>query len=611
MTEKDNTDSDQKMPKRLLPESPDFLDFIGSNAVYVDKTAMIRDLLNSSPTRTFFLSRPRRFGKTLLLDTIQNIATGNKKPFADLDIGKGGPESDYNWTAHPVIRISLGGFPSAPVPFRDKILSTLNEIAKQHNLNLGPASSVSDIDLLISRLSERNPPAKLPNMSQVFEQEPANVILLIDEYDYPLLSNLNEPAKAEETRELLRDFYSTIKRCRKMLRFTFITGITKFSQLSIFSGINNIIDISLEPHYSTICGFTKKEIKLHFSSHIGSALSYMKRVGRLGKNSTKKIFMDLLKFWYDGYTWDGKKKVFNPFSITNCLYKKEFNSYWYDSGTSIAAYKFKHNPSIYIDIFSKKLRVDSFRPINSLQDLKIESLLFHTGYLTIDKIENSGIRPKYALKCPNNEISFALANDFGNMDSPFPGFKGSISEKYIRFLESFERSDENECSRLFSSLLRQYAICLHNPNEFIYQFLLYVLLNLDDCRARLEQFTGDGRADIVYTSPSGFQVVIEIKRTKVSDPKNFNQPSKPPVSGSILPASPEVSEHVRKHLEDSIAGAVSQILAKNYLSPFYLKGETRVCAVAVHGWTHSMFRFYKVDWNAKTVQDPVPIGHPE
>jgi hypothetical protein len=476
-----------------------------------------------------------------------------------------------------------------------------------HKLDIPPARTVSDIDAIISELSKNHPPAVLPNTLPDIESDPANVVLLIDEYDFPLLSCLDNPENSEEIRSMLSVFYSTIKDCRNMLRFTFITGITKFSGLSMFSGMNSVVDISMVPHYSSICGFTEEEITSNFRSHILAALPKLQDDNSLPQNSTDKTFMDELKFWYDGYSWDGKIKIYNPFSIINCLSDQEFDHYWYNSGTSISVFKFKNNTKIYNDLFLNNLRTRSLDPIGDLTGLNSESFLFQTGYATIDRIEKKFNRKYYILKCPNNEIAYALAKDFGQSESPFPGLKGSISEKYTSFIEAFEASDEDECARIFSSLLGKAALALHNPNEYTYQFLLFTLLNVRGYAARLEQYVGEGRADILYSSlVSDFQIVIEIKRAAAVNSDDAPVRYEALVPGTVLPGFPELSEPVRKSLEDGIAEATNQVLARNYVRPFYLEGETRVCAVAVHGWGHSMFRFFKVDWQSRTLQMPVP-----
>jgi hypothetical protein len=286
--------------------------------------------------------------------------------------------------------------------------------------------------------------------------------------------------------------------------------------------------------------------------------------------------------------------------------KQKFDHYWYNSGTSIAASKFKCNTKIYNDLFVNNLRVRSLDPVDDLTGLNPESFLFQAGYATIKRIENKFRTMDYILKCPNNEIAYAIAKDFGQSESSFPGLKESIRGKYASFIEAFEASDADECARLFSSLLGKAALALHNTNEYTYQFLLFTLLNVRGYCARLEQYFGEGRADILYSSLAlDFQAVIGIKRAATVSSDEAPARREAILPGSALPGFPELSEPVRKSLEDGIAEATRQVLARNYVRPFYLEGETRVCAVAVHGWGHSMFRFFKVDWKSRKIHVPV------
>jgi hypothetical protein len=239
-----------------------------------------------------------------------------------------------------------------------------------------------------------------------------NVVLLIDEYDFPLLGNIDNDNKTKEIRKILYQFYSAVKECESKLRFTLVTGISKFKQLSLFSGMNNIEDISLNTNYSTICGFTKDEIVSNFSPNIIEALSYLIGTGYFEKGTTFQNFMTELEYWYDGYTWDSEFQIYNPYSIAKCLRHFNFDNHWYDSGSSLVPYMFKNMSNNVADIFSKNLSIDNFDPVKSLKDMKPASFLFHTGYLTIDKIDKTGKNHKYTLKCPNNEIAYAIAHEF-------------------------------------------------------------------------------------------------------------------------------------------------------------------------------------------------------
>jgi hypothetical protein len=587
----------------LMTESAILSKFIRNNAVVVDKTDLIFNLLSSSDC-TYFLSRPRRFGKTLLLDTIQNIAEGRRELFKGTHIDRKGAE--YAWVPYPVIRISFSGLPSEPEAFNRSLLLALDEISELKGLSLKPAKDASDIGAIIRGVSKLHVGASMGSEFQDLTENLLNVVLLIDEYDFPLLHSLDNFGRIEQLRKILNRFYSTIKKCEGQLRFTFITGISRFSQLSLFSGMNNLTDISLDENYSSICGFTEDEIKLNFHEHIIEALSKMRKVGRIQSDATEETFLEKLKFWYDGYSWDEKTQIYNPYSVMYCLKKSKFSPYWYNSGTSLATYDFKQKPETLIKIIADNFSSGQFEPISDLNSFETEPFLYQTGYLTINKIIIKPNKESYILKCPNNEIAYAIAKDFVKIDNPFPGMKSSINNTFGAFVDAFENSNEEECSKIFSAFLSRSGIHWHSPVEFVYQFLLFILLSIRGFDAQLENTVGDGRADIVYTSPSGFTVLVEIKRDGQKTREKIPALPEPPASGAALPGFREIPSAVKKSMNKRIAEAVNQVISRNYLNAFYFEGETRVCAVAVHGWSLSMFRFFRVDWNAKTIQSPLP-----
>ncbi|MDR1036952.1 MAG: AAA family ATPase [Deltaproteobacteria bacterium] len=611
MDENGKTANGMQKLRPLLPDTAILEQFVENDAVVVDKTKDICRLL-TSPIRTYFLSRPRRFGKSLLLDTISNIFEGRRELFKDMEIGRDG--SGYGWETYPVINLSFGGVPLEPSLFEAKMLYRLNKTAKFHRLSIEPAKSVTDIESIIDALSTRHQRCRADGLESdesgletSYKRNPMNVVLLIDEYDFPLLGNIGDDTKTKEIRKTLYQFYSAVKACEGKLRFMLVTGISKFKQLSLFSGMNNIEDISLKTEYSSICGFTKDEIISNFSSHIMKALSVLKNDGYFEEDATFADFMNELKSWYDGYTWDSELAIYNPYSIAKCLIDYDFDNYWYNSGSSLVTYMFKNMSNNVTDIFSGNLSIDNFDPVKSLKDMKPASFLFHTGYLTIDKIDKTGKNHKFTLKCPNSEIASAIANDFIEMDSPFPGFKGSIAEKYANFTDAFEASDDEECARIFTSFLGESAQTLKTQNESTYQTLLFLLLKIKGDFSRLEEHSGDGRPDLIYNYPRDFSVAVEIKHFKQEHAEKVVKLENEPPAGATLPMFPDPPDHIKKKLENGIIDATSQIITRRYLTPFYKKvKEVRACAVAIYGWTHCRFRFFDVDWNSRTIKEPRP-----
>jgi hypothetical protein len=274
---------------------------IKQNCIYVDKTMLLFELLKTR--RPFFLSRPRRFGKTLLVDTLENILRGNRELFKGFWIYN----SDYDWVPKPVIHLSLDATPTDSIKqFESDIITDIFDIAKSENIILSGTSLPRIFKSLIDMLYEKY---ALP------------VSILIDEYDAPILSQLDNPAQAEKIRKRLQLFYGVLKQKEKIRGFSFVTGVTRFVKTSIFSGLNNLIDLTLNKKYATICGFTLEELDSFFAEHLEAMLANFKARGVLPQvltpEATAVDLRRLILEWYDGYSWDGETRVLNPWAILN------------------------------------------------------------------------------------------------------------------------------------------------------------------------------------------------------------------------------------------------------------------------------------------------------
>ncbi|BBP44530.1 ATP-binding protein [Thiosulfativibrio zosterae] len=340
--------------------------------VYIDKTGLAYELLQSY--KYAFLSRPRRFGKSLFLDTLRNIFEGNKHFFTGLAI-----ENQWGWeVSYPVIRVS---FASGKIESRAQLDQSLLRILKQNQQDLD--IQCEELDSVAGCFEEliRKAHAK-------YNQK---VVVLVDEYDKPILDNINYTAVAQEIRDGLVNFYSVIKGSDEFLRFAFLTGVSKFTKTSIFSGLNNITDISLDEEFGDICGYSQHDIDTTFKP-------YLEGVDR-----------DKLKEWYNGYNFLGSK-MYNPFDILKFIAKNhKYANYWFESGT----------PTFLIELIKKQnyflpnlanLRVDE-KLLNSfdIDNLDLEVILYQSGYLTIDSVtqdEDEDI--VYTLVVPNREVKTSL-----------------------------------------------------------------------------------------------------------------------------------------------------------------------------------------------------------
>ena len=338
---------------------------------YVDKTRYIRCLLDGG--KHYFLSRPRRFGKSLFLDTLKELFEGSEELFAGLAIHREGRD----WLVrHPVIRLSFGsGHFTTPDGLHANAMAQLDRVAREHAIESAYATSPERFDQLIRTLHDRTG---------------RRVAVLVDEYDKPILDALENPEVARANRDYLRGLYSVVKDCDAHVRFSFITGVSKFSKVSLFSGLNNLTDITLDPEFSGICGYAEADLDAVFAPELPG------------------LDREAIREWYNGYSWLGEEKVYNPFDILLLFRSREFEPHWLETGT----------PTFLVDtLFRRRVRsvdLDGMPASGELlssfdvDEIAPEALLFQTGYLTIRARERVGTKTLYRLGYPNREVREGL-----------------------------------------------------------------------------------------------------------------------------------------------------------------------------------------------------------
>ncbi|MDR1040225.1 MAG: AAA family ATPase [Deltaproteobacteria bacterium] len=612
-----------------------FLQLRLQGAVYVDKTSFIVQLAKSRGP--FFLSRPRRFGKSLLLDTFQQMFEGKKEIFAGLEIETLSP--NFAERIFPVIRINMNTVDSDPNHFQDGLISKLIPIANSYDVQISRSSIANAISDLIMNISIKCAAPKINDMSHGrVNVGDKNVVILIDEYDFPLLKHLHDPVKIEKIRSMLYDFYSSLKGCSNFLRFTFITGITKFKQLSLFSAMNNINDISFHENFSAICGFTKKEITDSYGKHLNKALPKVIERGGLPSGSTVDDIMDKISYWYDGYSWDGTTRVFNPFSIKNFLEIFLFKDYWYESGTSLFTGIMNSFDGNRLSIFGRDISLESPIAIQDTGNIKDEAFLLQAGYLTIDSISYIGGSEIYRLRIPNNEIKRALNKELSDkflsfianlefMDKsgePLTNFT-SMKDKLLSSLWSCDvNSSEELLGSIFSGNPKEWY---RNVGEGSYKLILLTIMRFGGAiftgnllEALGEVYSNAGRADLLLDVSGKGYIVVELKYASDSD-KPGNSDAIPglqtvPIKVLADPSSDHgpradidgcsrlielgsLPDNVKRILERKINEAFKQISEKDYTKPYLASGKpVLAAAVAVYGTSAVMVRFGRIVWKA-------------
>ena len=455
-----------KQLKRLPVGIQTFSNIIEDDMLYIDKTEYVWNMIHLS--KYIFLSRPRRFGKSLLVSTLQAYFEGRKDLFKGLFI----ETVEKEWTVYPVLRfdMSLGKHME-----KDQLERYLLYIIGENEKRFGISSDSKDPNVRLRNL-----------IINVYEKTGKKVVILIDEYDAPLLDVVHEEKMLPVLRNVMRNFYSPLKASDPYLQFVFLTGITKFSQLSIFSELNNLMNISMDEEYAAVCGITKEEM-------MTQAYDYIERLANANKWTNEETVRQLAK-QYDGYhfTWPSPD-IFNPFSLLNAFARNRINDYWFASGTPTYLIemlrKFNVVPS---KIGGGSVLASAFdAPTENLKD--ITPLLYQSGYITIKEYNRAS--KLYTLDIPNTEIRVGL------MDSLLPNYvheycvEGgtTIGYMYLALLNE----DLEEMFRLLQTYLLTVPYCDNANSEGHYQQLLYVIFSLFGRYVEVEVHTPTGRVDIV------------------------------------------------------------------------------------------------------------------
>ena len=336
---------------------------------YVDKTGFALSLINQGSH--YFLSRPRRFGKSLFLDTLKELFEGNESLFRGLIV-----HDHWNWSVtYPVLRISFGG---GVVRDRLDLEATLHQQLSYHEGRFDLPAAFPDIR---SRFLEL--------IRLVHDQTGWRVVILIDEYDKPILDRIEEPDTAREIREGLKDFYSVIKDSDAHVKFAFLTGVSKFSKVSLFSGLNNLEDLTLDKRYSAICGYTDSDVDTIFAPELQD----------LDRNEIRQ--------WYNGYNWLGDA-VYNPFDLLLLFRNRQFRPWWFETGTPTFLLKLLSERQQFTPDLARIMAPESLLSTFDVGNIPIEALLFQTGYLTIDSARYLPGRLELTLRYPNKEVQASL-----------------------------------------------------------------------------------------------------------------------------------------------------------------------------------------------------------
>jgi len=455
-----------------------FSDLMTQDYLYVDKTKEINNLF-ARGGKYYFLSRPRRFGKTLLVSTLKEIFSGNKELFKGLWI-----YDKIQWEVFPVIDIDFLGLKyETQSELIDTLEYLIDQNAAQQGIELKEKGYDKRFKELIIKTSQKN-----------------KAVILVDEYDKPIIDFIETEEKeiALANRKVLKKFYSVLKSADEYIRFVFVTGVSKFSRVSIFSDLNNLYDITIDDNFSTLLGLTQDELLKYFDDRIDWLSQKMKM--------SKNVFLENVKQWYNGYSWDGSHFLYNPHSILNFFSKNRFSNYWFASATPTFLINHMKKRKKDITALEREEVDEAIFESYDIENLEVLSMLFQTGYLTIKDIIPVGIKSKYVLSYPNEEVKESFLKHF--LASYTTEETGIVGSKILDLVEAAGKDDLENFFIIIKSLFASIPSHIFIENrEAYYHTVIYLVLKLLGVYIEVEVHTNKGRIDAVIETESHIYIL--------------------------------------------------------------------------------------------------------
>lgn len=370
--------------KKLPLNEQNFKSIIDEGFLYVDKTRQIYQLIEQG--KLYFLSRPRRFGKTLTTSVLEYLFKGKKELFKGLYIAE---KTDWDWKSYAVLSFNFAKLGHQVSNLEDLLKGQLHNYSTIFDITLENKTLSGQVTELVHKIAEKKGP----------------MVIIIDEYDKPIIDFLTQKVQAKTNRKILRKFFSPFKDLNRNgdLRFLFITGVSKFNKVSLFSDLNNLIDLTMDPLTNDLVGITNEELLHYFQDHLDLSAQ------KLGLSKSELVTG--LGQWYDGYSYDGQTFLYNPVSLFNFFRKHRFGNFWFATGTPTFLVESIRDRGIQPEKIEGKEVTELFFDKFTIKQLDIHGLLFQTGYLTIKEVYRVGLEPRYVLGYPNEEVRRSLVHN--------------------------------------------------------------------------------------------------------------------------------------------------------------------------------------------------------
>ena len=450
-----------------------FSKLIDGGFLYVDKTGGIYDLIDPD-TAQYFLARPRRFGKSLLVSTLKAIFQGRRELFDGLAIA----DTDYDWKSYPVIHLDLGtAAAQTAAELEAHLLRKISYCAQEHGIALEQKTAAAYFEELVNALANRD----------------GKVVILVDEYDKPLLGHLEKPT-ALEIQRVLKEFYAVIKTTEPQQRFVLLTGVSKFSKVSVFSDLNNLTDLTMSRKSATLLGYTQDELEDNFPEYISELSKEL--------NISYEETLEELRVWYNGYRFHSNAQtVYNPVSIMKCFQELEFKNYWFETGTpSFLINMLRKNPIDLSNLSAPETAFSAYEP-SHLESLP---LLVQTGYLTIKNSENMGDFTYYHLGYPNREIeqsfNYWIAHGFSNIQSQ------DVAGTLRLIVTALKENRIDDMLEHLKTFFHNIPYDISIKQEKYYQTIFYTVFQLIGAVIEAEARTNIGRIDALIKTKTNIYI---------------------------------------------------------------------------------------------------------
>ena len=454
--------------------------------IYVDKTALIHRLATTGTY--YFLSRPRRFGKSLLVSTMEAYFKGKKELFEGLAM----EQLEKEWTEYPVLHLDLNG---SKYMYPEDLLAVLTRHLDSWESEFGLTARYNDLE---SRFVDV--------INVAYEKTGKQVVILIDEYDKPIVNNLENKDLSDYYRSVLLGFYGVIKSMGEQTKFCFLTGVSKIGKLSVFSTLNNLTDISMEPEYSGICGISENDLHKYFEDSI----TELADANRLSIDECYKKLKDM----YDGYHFsEDSEGMYNPFSILNTFYSREFGEYWFETGTPTLLVNVMKQTSFDVTTLSDNVEVASHN-LSGMQDIvnRPIPLFFQTGYLTIKDYDSE--YNEYRLGFPNDEVKNGFLNFIYAYYVPINPAEGNTTT--AKLAKALRTGAPDVFMRTLEALFANTTYQIQGDSEKNFQYAIYIIMELLGEYVQAERATSNGRIDLLLQTKD-YIYIIEVKIDNTAD----------------------------------------------------------------------------------------------